>query len=71
MSAAVGPSPEQIDALKLRQIINDIDQKRADYFRKEPERRFEPLKIVIQAFTAGAALMAASVAVTAFILQHR
>ncbi len=70
MSTTVGPSPDQVDALKLRQIINDIDQKRADYLRKDQERRLEPLKIVLQAFTAGAALIAAGVALGAFLVRH-
>ena len=71
MSTSLGPTPEQIDALKLRQIINDIDQKRADSLRKEQERRFVPLKIVIAGLTAGAALMAAGIALRAFLLPHR
>ena len=65
------PSVDQIDALKLQQIINDIDQKRADYLRKDQERWLEPLKIVLQAFTSGAALIGAGVALGAYLFQHR
>ncbi len=69
MSGAL-PSSGQMDALKLQLLINDIEQKRADYLRKEQERRFEPLKIGISAFTAGAALMGAAVGLSAFLMRH-
>lgn len=67
MSGSVKPSPEQIDAIKLQQIINDIDQKRADYLRKEQERRYEPLKLMLQAMAAAATLVGAGVALGVFL----
>ena len=70
MSSTMRPSPEQIDAIKLEQIINDIDQKRADYLRKEQERRFEPLKLMLQAMAAAATLVAAGVALGAFLVSR-
>lgn len=67
MSGSVKPSPEQIDAIKLQQIINDIDQKRADYLRKGQERRYEPLKLMLQAMAAAATLVGAGVALGVFL----
>jgi hypothetical protein len=70
MSSTLRPSPEQIDAIKLQQIISDIDQKRAAYLRKEQERRFEPLKLMLQAMAAAATLVGAGVALGAFLVSR-
>ncbi len=67
MSGSARPSPDHIDAIKLQQIINDIDQKRADYLRKEQERRYEPLKLMLQAMAAAATLVGAGVALGVFL----
>lgn len=51
-----------LDALKLRQIIADIDQKRADTERKRQEVRLAPWALALSGMTAGAALFAAGAA---------
>ncbi len=73
MSATV-PSPEQIDAIKLQQIITDIEHRRidvdrvlADTRRKQQEMRYEPLKLMLQAMAAAATLVGAGVALGAFL----
>ncbi len=50
------------DRLKLRQIIADIDQKRADTDRKRQEIRLAPIALVLSGATAGAAFFAAGAA---------
>jgi hypothetical protein len=51
-----------LDALKIRQIIADIDQKRADTERKRQEISLAPLALLVSGMTAGAALFAAGAA---------
>ncbi len=77
MSGTIRPSPEQIDAIKLQQIITDIDHRRldmdcvlADRDRKQQEMRYEPLKFMLQGMAAAAALVGAGVALGAFLFSH-
>ena len=70
MSSTAGPTPEQIDALKLRQIIADIDQKRIDMLRKEQEMRYEPRKFLIQFLLALVASFSAGIAFMAYVIPH-
>jgi hypothetical protein len=58
------PSDFSFDAerLKIRQIIADIDQKRADTERKRQEVRLAPWSLVAGGAAAGAALFAAGAA---------
>ena len=77
MSGTVRPSSEQIDAIKLQQIITDIDHRRldmdrvlADRDRKQQEMRYEPLKLILQAMAASAALVGAGVALGAFLVSR-
>ncbi len=77
MSSTVGPTPDQIDALKLQQIITDIDHRRidvdrivAEMERKRQEKRYEPLKLMLQAMAAAATLVGAGVALGAFLFSR-
>jgi len=77
MSSMAGPTPEQVDALKLQQIITDIDHRRidvdrvlADTRRKQQEMRYEPLKLMLHAMAAAATLVGAGVAFGAFLVSR-
>ncbi|WP_428483989.1 hypothetical protein [Rhodopila sp.] len=53
---------DDIDRPKMRQIIADIDQKRADTDRKRQEIQFAPWQILMTGLGSGAALFAAGAA---------
>ncbi len=46
---------DEVDKLKLRQIIADIDQTRADAERKRQPIRLAPFALILSGATAGAA----------------
>lgn len=84
------PDPVEVERLKLRQIIADMDLKReqlqeiiagkdargdqprqviADIDAKRAQAVYEPRKFVLQAITTAAALVAAGVALGAFLVR--
>ena len=56
---AMTDEENDIERLKIRQIIADIDQKRADTERKRQEYRFAPWVLMATGAGAGAAVFAA------------
>ena len=56
------PDAVDVERLKLRQIIADIDAKRV-------QSLYEPRKFVLQAITTAAALVGAGVALGAFLAR--
>ena len=54
----------------MAQIRVDIDQKLADIALKQQQLRWEPLKIVIAAAAAGAALMGSAIGLLALLFRH-
>jgi hypothetical protein len=56
--------------LKVAQMQADIELKQAQSRKSQQDLRFEPVRLVISGFLAGAATMAAAVGLATFLMNR-